>query len=93
MPGNFLADTGLLHPFRQIAVADVVVRDIEQPFIVIVILRLTYKPDKRIAQRNDYPAARAMAFRFLLLEPQCLCRVIHIAESKATGVAPPRSGV
>lgn len=93
MPCDFLSDSGLIHPFRQIPVADVVVRQVEQSFIVIVILRLSDKADKSIAQRHNYPAARAVTFRFLLLESERLCCVVNIAEREATGVALSRTGV
>ena len=93
MPCDFLLDGCLLYPFAQIQVADVVMRNLEYPFINVVVIRLADQTDKSVVQRNDYPAPAAMVFCLLLLESQCLGRIIHIAVGELTGVAPTHPGV
>ena len=41
MPCDFLPDACRLYPFTQIQVADVVMRNCEYPFIIVVVIRLT----------------------------------------------------
>lgn len=93
MPCDFLPDACRLYPFTKIQVADVIMRQFEYPFIKIVVIRLADQTDKGVVQRDDYPAPAAMVFCLLLLETQCLGRVVHIAIGELACVAPTHPGV
>lgn len=93
MPCDFLPDACRLYPFTKIQVTDVVMREFEYTFIKVVVIRLADQTDKGVVQRNDYPASAAVVFCLLLLEPQCLGWVIHIAVGQLACVAPTHPGV